>query len=99
MEKEVNLSEGLLSLIVMVQRYQKLLIYEKIFKEQHNLDSETDWNEKTQKYFNSIDSSILEKYGLCKNKISFECVMEFKITPEMLETELKDLHKFKCWSV
>jgi|GEM_PF-1201336 len=98
MKNKIKMSEGLLDLIIMVQDYRKLLISEMMFKVAHDLPHEKDWYTQTQKYFNSIDDSILNKYGLCKNNISFEVVTRFKVTQEILSTDRKYLSKYECWT-
>ena len=98
MDNKIKMSEGLLDLIIMVQDYRKLLISEMSFKKAHNLPCEKDWYSRTQAYFNSIDDSVLNQYGLCKNHISFDAVTRFEMTKEMLSTKMEDLGKFKCWT-
>lgn len=98
MEDKIRMSSGLLDLLVMVQDYRKFLLSEIMYKEAHDIPAEKDWFSKTQAFFNSIDNQILNKYGLCKNKISFDVVLGFIITPEMLATKYEELDKFECWT-
>ena len=91
---KVNLSMGLLDLIVMVQTYKKLIIRESLFNKAHGLEGK-DWHEETERYFNNIDNSILQQYGLVKNIVSYEKVINYKVTSEMLKTEADKLSRFQ----
>lgn len=98
MNDKIKMSSGLLDLLAMVHAYKKYLTSELMFRETHGLEPEKDWYTKTEKFYNSIDNSILNQYGLCKNKVSFKVVVNFIITPEILSTEYDKLDKFECWN-
>jgi len=91
---KIQMSKGLLSLIIMVQEYRKHLINESIFRADHGIVKEVNWIKETEKYYCNIDSNILSRYGLSKNILSFEKVINFKVTAEMLKTESAELGKF-----
>ena len=95
MNNKIKMSIGLINLLVMVHSHKQFLINENMFKQSHNLPCDKDWYPKTQKFFNAIDDAILNKYGLCKNINSFDAVLDFKITAEMLNTEADELDKFE----
>lgn len=89
---KIALTAELLSLIIMVQDYEKFKMSEYTFKSDHSLKT-SNFDLDTEKFFNSIEASILRKYGLSSNKISFRKVVNFEVTPEMMSTESADLPK------
>lgn len=88
--KKIPLTYGLLSLIIMVQEYRKFKINESLFKSSHYLER-TNYEKEVEIFFNSIGEDILSKYGLSTNKISYNRVIEFNITDEMLITYTNEL--------
>lgn len=92
---KVKMSSGLLDLILMVQAYKQLIICEGIFNETHKTGEKKDWYKETEKYYHNIDNDILKRYGLSKNIISFERVMGYKVTDEMMSTLSDELNKFE----
>lgn len=79
----------------MVQSFKNALISEYQFRKVHALESDAVWVEKTKTFYNNIDQKILDLYGLKKNNISFEKVLYYPITEEIISTEEKDLNKFE----
>lgn len=92
---KIKMSAGLLDLIIMVQAYKKLIICEGIFNETHKTGEKKDWYKETEKYYHNIDNDILKEYGLSKNIISYERVIGYKVTEEMMSTLFEDLSKFE----
>lgn len=92
--ENVQMTEELLDLILMVQAYKKFLIEKMQFEQTTLGSSQIDWYKDTQTFFNSLDNQVLEKYGLKKNILSFEKVIHFKVTEEMMTAEASALGKF-----
>jgi len=92
---KVSMNSGLLDLILMMQAHKKLIVRESIFNDTHGTKIKKDWYKDTQKYYYNIDGDILRLYGLSKNIISFEKVIAYKVTPEMMDTDIHKLDKFE----
>lgn len=86
--EKVSLTEELLELICMVQRYKAYLISKNMFDKS---EGKTDWYRETEILFNSLNNETLAKYKLSKNKISFEKVLHFEITEEIESTLFEEL--------
>ena len=90
------MNEQILSIIEMVQSYKRFILQENMFYGSIGKpELQKNCYEETRKYFNSIDPQALRNNGLSTNIISFEKVLDFRVTDEMLGTEYKDLGKFK----
>jgi hypothetical protein len=90
----IKMSESLLNFILMIQTYRLLKIRESEFNIQQGLPN-ADWYEETKKYYNSVDSSVLAQYGLSKNIASYMKILDYKITDEMMNTEVHEVSKFE----
>lgn len=88
---EVRLNPELLDLILLVQSYRRFKRNEIIMFGNISTDCA---DEMTRYYFNKLPEELLSRYGLKRNLISYEKVINFHITKEMMETEMSKLDKF-----
>lgn len=86
LQQTIPMTSELLDLIIMVQDFRKFKVSEAMFKKSHGIEI-TDYDKEVETFYNSISDTILNKYGLSTNKISFRHVINFKVTEEMLITE------------
>ncbi|MFS1518538.1 hypothetical protein V1503_19055 [Bacillus sp. SCS-151] len=91
--EKVPMTEGLLDLLCMIHDYKQFMISKSLFEKFHKIEPNVKWYDETEKFFNSLDSDVLCKYELFKNKISFIKVINFKITDDMMSTLSEDLPK------
>jgi len=93
--KKTKLTAQILNLVIMVQDYKRAIHSQNLF---YNLIGKTelikDTYEESKDFFNNIGNDVLKEMGLSTNLISFEKVMDFKVTKEMTETLYDDLGKF-----
>lgn len=78
----IKMTRKLLDLIILIQEFKKHIVNENFFYDL-NMDS----YELTKQYYNNIDEDILKDLGLSKNNMSFEYVLYFKITDELMKKE------------
>lgn len=90
--QRIGLTEGLLSLILMIQDYEQFLISKSQFQTLYALQV-IDRYKELERFYNSLDDEILTTYALSKNKMSFEKLLYFKVTDEMKSTLSEDLPK------
>lgn len=86
------LTKGLLSLIVMVQTYQDFIISRSGFQEDHG-GKKIDWHAEVREFFFGLDDTHLRKYGLSRNEMSLDAVLNYRITDEIMHTDFKVLPK------
>lgn len=82
---KVKLTKEILYTVATVQSYKKYLI------DRNGLEGNIEWYDETLKLFNSLKTSVPKTHH------NFECILWFKITDEMNETEFKDLGKFEIY--
>ena len=81
------LTKGLLFLICMMQDHGKFLNSQAICMSYHTpkLCGPRTW-QVLERTFYDLPDKMLAKHGLAKNKVSFDAVMNFEVTKEMLVT-------------
>jgi hypothetical protein len=89
----MKLTKELLSLILMVQAYKKLMIHQSIFYGYFKQQT-TDWYRETQKYYHLLDTGLLHQVGLKKNLHDFEKVISYDVTDEIMDTD-EDLDNYE----
>ena len=86
------LNRSKLDLILTVQDYAKFKRHEARMLEK---DLRVyDWYKDTEKFYNDIPQEILDKSEYRKNTVSFENILFYKVTDEIMSCEEKDLGKF-----
>jgi len=81
-KQRIGVTKGLLSLILMVQEYEKFLISKSEFQTLYGLQV-IDVQKELERFFNSLDDEILATYALSKDKMSLEKVLRYEVTDTM----------------
>lgn len=95
-KKNSVLNEGKLNIILAVQKFKEYKYNEEILlKDNESSKPKLDLYKATLEYYNSLPQDILEKEGLTKCVSDFEKVLNFKVTDEIMESEMYQLWKHK----
>lgn len=54
-----------------------------------------DWEKDAEEYYYNLPNEILKGLRLRKNKLDFEKVLYFKVTDEIMSTEVEKLNQFR----
>lgn len=80
--QRIGVTKGLLSLILMIQEYEKFLVSKSEFQTLYGLQV-IDVQKELARFYNGLDDEILATYALSKNQDSLEKVMQFEVTDRM----------------
>lgn len=73
-----------LNLIILMQSYQYFLVSEDMFN-----NNERNYLNELWRYFLTIDKDILKELGYSHNNKSFNDILNFEVTDELMNSELK----------
>ena len=98
-DDEMRLNRTLLSIILAVKdckefELSKFSLESCKFDDPYDSRNKYDWYENVEKYFYSIDDSLMSKAGIVKDTYTFERILSCKIPDEVYDTEYCDLGKF-----
>ncbi len=77
------LTAGTIDLIMVIKQYREFKQHEAAFNKAHRIQ-QIDVDREVEKYFNRLDADVLYKYGLTRNRLSLNKVLNFEITNDMM---------------
>ena len=93
--KTVPLNEQILSIVLMVQSYHNFIREEGMyFQSIKRPDRCKNAFYDVKDFYESLDSEVLCQNGLSKNRMSFEKVLYFPVTKDMMNASREELGKF-----
>lgn len=95
----VPLTEELMAYILSVQSFGEWMKNHYHYMEASTGAKIGDWREMTKAFMFGNSDEALKRIGLAKNVVSFNAVMDFKVTDEMKATEFKKLPEMFTFTV
>ncbi|MCQ4924918.1 hypothetical protein NE686_17585 [Tissierella carlieri] len=93
----MKLNRTLLSIILALQDCKQFELSKYLLDKCKDENVSCKWHENVEKYFFSIDDSLMSNAGIGKNAHTFERILSCKVPDEVYDIEYCDLRKFEVY--
>lgn len=76
------LTAGIIDLVMMIKQYREFKQHEAAFNKAHRIQP-IDADREVERFYNRLDADTLYQYGLTRNRLSLNKVLNFEITEDI----------------